>query len=258
MGDYVTDKRYKHLNRNSALPLYYQLKEHIKEAIVKGQYKANDKLPTEEELCKEFSISRPVVRQAYDELIKEGLVGRHKGRGTFVKKTADKHSLFKDFIGFSFEENVRDLEKESKIVKVEKITDPLIAMRMEIPKDSELLHIIRIVHDLEYPVSMIESYLPVDYFINIEKYMLISIDKTIIELIESLYGIHIDKAIRSLTAMKISKERADFLHGNIDDLVYEIETQYVDVFERNVILEYVTYLVSKMNINIEVNRKQSL
>ena len=43
------DQRYVYLNRNSALPLYYQLKEHIKDAILKGEYKPNDRLPTEEE-----------------------------------------------------------------------------------------------------------------------------------------------------------------------------------------------------------------
>ena len=84
-----------HLDRDSAIPLYYQLKEQIKTDILKGQYKPNDRLPTEEELCKQLSISRPVVRQAYDELIKEGLVIRRKGSGTFVKQRADKNSLFK-------------------------------------------------------------------------------------------------------------------------------------------------------------------
>lgn len=255
MNNYSNNKSVIILNRESALPLYYQLKEHLKEAILKGQYKINDKLPTEEELCKQLSISRPVVRQAYDELIKEGLIGRHKGRGTFVKEQADKKSLFKEFIGFSFEKNITNLADNSKIVKIEKICDPLINTRLKISYNSEVIHIERVVHDCEYPISMIESYVPVCYFKNIEDYMLITIDKTMIEVIENFYGIYIQNAKRSLKAMKITDEKAAFLHGTTDDLIYEVETRYFDAFERIVILEYVTYLTSKMKLEVEINRK---
>ena len=228
----LLDQRYVYLNRNSALPLYYQLKEHIKDAILKGEYKPNDRLPTEEELCKQFSISRPVVRQAYDELIKERLIERRKGSGTFVKKVTNKNSLFKEFISFSFERNIPDIEENSK-----------------------LLHIIRVTHELEYPISMIETYIPCQYFLNIENYILLSMNKTIIEVIENMYGIQLVKAFRKLNSMPISKERADFLHGEMDDLVFEIETKYQDIFGRIAILEYATYLTSKMVLSIEINRR---
>lgn len=253
---YPMDKQYFNLDRNSALPLYYQLKEQIKESILNGRYKPNDQLPTEEELCGTYSISRPVVRQAYDALIKEDLIGRHKGRGTFVKDRADKRSLLKDLLVFSFEERITDLEKTSKIIKVNTIVDPLIASRLAIEETSELLHIVRIVHDLEYPVSMIESYLPKNYFFNIEQHFLMSVDRPVINLVETLYGVTLEKASRELRALNISKERAAYLHGNLDDLVYEVETKYFDYFGRIVVLEYVSYLTSKMSIAVTVNRNQ--
>ena len=49
MDDYSQDKRFQYLNRNSSLPLYYQIKEHIKAAILNGEFKPNDRLPTEDE-----------------------------------------------------------------------------------------------------------------------------------------------------------------------------------------------------------------
>ena len=72
------------INRDSAVPLYFQLKEQIKSLILSGAYKPFDQLPTEEELCKSLNVSRPVIRQAYSELIKENLIGRKKGSGTYV------------------------------------------------------------------------------------------------------------------------------------------------------------------------------
>jgi GntR family transcriptional regulator len=74
------------LNKFSKIPLYLQLKDSIKKAINDGILKNKEQLPTEESLCKVFNVSRPVVRQAYNELIDEGLVLRHQGKGTFVHK----------------------------------------------------------------------------------------------------------------------------------------------------------------------------
>lgn len=255
LKDVSRDELFTFLNRNSGLPLYYQLKEHIKDAILRGQYKPNDKLPTEEELCRQFSISRPVVRQAYDELIKEGLVGRKKGSGTYVKQQADKDSLFYDFVSFSFEKNVDDLANNSKIVKIDRIIDKKMNARLNISVQDEVLHVVRIIHHMEYPESMIESYIPCRYFANLEKYIFMSIDKTILDVVETMYGIYIQKANRALTAIKISKEKADFLHCYEGNIAYEIETKYQDGFGRIVVLEYVTYLAQKKKITIDINRK---
>ena len=98
-------------------------------------------------------------------------------------------------------------------------------LRFQLPENSELLHIIRVTHELEYPISMIETYIPCQYFLNIENYILLSMNKTIIEV------------------------------GEMDDLVFEIETKYQDIFGRIAILEYATYLTSKMELSIEINRR---
>ncbi|MEG1301833.1 MAG: GntR family transcriptional regulator, partial [Erysipelotrichaceae bacterium] len=72
-------------------------------AIIQGILKPNDKLPTEEELCKTFSISRPVIRQAYSELINEGIITRYKGKGTFVKEREIKGAFFRELSNFQNE-----------------------------------------------------------------------------------------------------------------------------------------------------------
>ena len=57
------------LDKTSAVPLYEQLRKALLEAITSGKLSAGTKLPTEEELCAQFGISRPVARQAYNMLI---------------------------------------------------------------------------------------------------------------------------------------------------------------------------------------------
>jgi GntR family transcriptional regulator len=65
-------------------PLYYQLKNILKSRILSNELKGNGRLPTEAEFCKEYNVSRVTVRQALSELMKEGLIYRDRGKGTFV------------------------------------------------------------------------------------------------------------------------------------------------------------------------------
>jgi len=72
------------IDKSIPIPIYYQLKECIKEKIRRGEFKPGDRIPTEQELCRMFGISRTPVRQALTELVYEGVLYRRPGRGTFV------------------------------------------------------------------------------------------------------------------------------------------------------------------------------
>ena len=70
-------------------PLYHQLKNILKSRILSNKLKANRRLPSETELCLEYNVSRVTVRQALSELMKDGLIYRDRGRGTFVIEGAE-------------------------------------------------------------------------------------------------------------------------------------------------------------------------
>ena len=74
--------------------LYTDIYDNIKKNIVKGIYTPGEKLPSENDFCKEFGASRGTVRKALDMLAEEGLVNSLHGKGVFV--------LENDFINFSF------------------------------------------------------------------------------------------------------------------------------------------------------------
>ncbi len=78
------------IDRSAPTPLYYQLKQLLKQLIQKGDLRPGDRLPTEQELCARYSISRAPVRQALAELVREGYVIRRAGAGTFVATGAQK------------------------------------------------------------------------------------------------------------------------------------------------------------------------
>ncbi|MDT8346119.1 MAG: GntR family transcriptional regulator [Thermohalobaculum sp.] len=66
------------------LPRYLQIMLTLRERIQAGVYPLQTLMPTEAELCTEFSVSRYTVREALRRLADQGLVARRKGAGTLV------------------------------------------------------------------------------------------------------------------------------------------------------------------------------
>jgi multiple sugar transport system substrate-binding protein len=72
------------LDPGQPIPIYFQLKTLLLEEILEGRYGVDGRLPTEHELCEQFAISRTPVSRALSELADEGVILRHRRRGTFV------------------------------------------------------------------------------------------------------------------------------------------------------------------------------
>jgi DNA-binding GntR family transcriptional regulator len=88
------------INKYSNVPLYSQLKALIIEKIDNGEYAEETKIPSEQELCEHYDISRPTVRQAVAELTNNGYLYKEKGKGTFVAKKKTKVDI-KSYTGFT-------------------------------------------------------------------------------------------------------------------------------------------------------------
>jgi GntR family transcriptional regulator len=69
---------------DSPIPLYVQLADVLRQRIARGQWRAGDRLPSLDDLGRQFDLARVTVRQAVDVLAREGIVSPQQGRGTFV------------------------------------------------------------------------------------------------------------------------------------------------------------------------------
>jgi DNA-binding LacI/PurR family transcriptional regulator len=61
-----------------------ELRESIRVAILGGDFRAGDRLPSENDLAAQYGVSRPTVREALGGLVQEGVLERFQGKGTFV------------------------------------------------------------------------------------------------------------------------------------------------------------------------------
>ena len=72
------------IDRESHQKLYHQLLSIIGKKIESGEWPVGSQIPTEEELCQMFSVSRATVRTAVLDLVRQGYLKRQQGKGTFI------------------------------------------------------------------------------------------------------------------------------------------------------------------------------
>ena len=75
------------INNSSMVPIYEQIMDQIKTAIIKGELQPDTVLPSVRGLSKELKISALTVKKAYDNLEEEGFTVTVHGKGTYVAAT---------------------------------------------------------------------------------------------------------------------------------------------------------------------------
>ena len=74
----------KTVDRGSKEKLYVQIYSIILEKIESGEWPLGTQIPSEDELCRIYDVSKVTVREAIQELAREGYLKRQQGKGTFV------------------------------------------------------------------------------------------------------------------------------------------------------------------------------
>jgi len=74
----------KTVDRESQQKLYVQMYSIIKDKIEQREWSAGSQIPTEDELCTTYNVSKATVRMAIAELVRNGYLRKQQGKGTFV------------------------------------------------------------------------------------------------------------------------------------------------------------------------------
>jgi len=148
------------INRNLKIPYYHQLYENIAKSIENSQFEEGEKLAGELELCKKYGVSRITVRQALKELELNGYIIRERGRGTFVRKKIETHSLQK-VSSIVDELKSKGVKTQNKIIILETaVPDERIRRVLEIGREEKILFIERLVVAYGAPLYITKAYFP--------------------------------------------------------------------------------------------------
>lgn len=80
----LTDKT---VDRDSQQKLYVQMESIIRDKIMSAEWPAGSQIPTEDDLCRMYDVSKATVRMAIADLVRDGYLRKQQGKGTFVTDT---------------------------------------------------------------------------------------------------------------------------------------------------------------------------
>lgn len=146
-----------HLDRDSVVPLYFQLQEILKEKIEIGLWSAGEAIPPEVDLCATYGVSRTVVRQALAILEQDRQIIRVRGSGTFVAMPKVEQRAG----GFS--RLLASATPGARITILDARTQTAsrrIGTQLDLKVDSDVLRVMSLLHIRDVPVALFDSFFP--------------------------------------------------------------------------------------------------
>lgn len=149
---------------NRIVPLYHQVEQVIRHRIATRQYDIGLQIPSEHELGRELKVSRVTIREALRELVREKLLVKVQGKGTFVAPELPKVLQPIKYSGFL--EDLYQRVEQLEVVTVEMArvppTDYVRTVLQLPPAAKEIVQIKRCRHVDRDPFSFTINYLPVE------------------------------------------------------------------------------------------------
>jgi GntR family transcriptional regulator len=240
------------MNIKKSRPLYFIIKEDIKEKILNGKYKSGDVLPTENSLCEEYKSSRVTIRRAINELIQENVLERGFGMTARVKSSPVPRSL--NHLGGLQEELTQagimcfSYILNSDIIKA----DNILAEKMSLPVGEELYIIERLRYANSNPLCYQTIYLPVILCPDLDVKNLTKV--SLYETIEKHYGLKISYAKQTIHACMANYKVAALLELN--DLTCMLKINRTAYLDTNQCIEYSEsyYVSDRYELSMTLNR----
>jgi GntR family transcriptional regulator len=196
------------MRRTDGVPLYVQVREKLRSEY--SQLEPNTAIPTELELMRRFGVSRITLRKAVDDLVVDGLLERHQGKGTFTSVPKLTHEL--NAIT-SWTEQLRALGYSprtanrtcSEIVPPRRVAH---ALNLSGSEKVVMLRRTRLVGD--EPLSLMTNYIPSRLVPNIAREA--ESAESLYELLERRYHLVPDRATDTVETRAATAEEADTLN----------------------------------------------
>lgn len=189
------------LERNNPKPLYQQLHDILVDAIDSGTWDPNEKIPSENNLSATYGLSRMTVRSVLTDLVKEGMLYRVQGKGTFVAEKIT--TLSPSYIGIREQLEQMGYEVTTKIIECKtEACNSAIARYLGIESGSPVFKIKRVRYIKGEPISIHTSHIPPHYSERLTPELLEK--EQLCVLLSEFYGLQkkqVDETLESILAL---------------------------------------------------------
>lgn len=180
------------LQKNSPIPLYYQLTEMLREKIRLGELKPGGQLPSERELSETYRISRMTVRQALAYLIREGNLVARQGLGTFVAEPKLAYDAL-HLLSFTEEMMLEGAAPVSQVLEQAIVVPPdVVAADLALEPRATTVKIVRLRLSQGTPLLLETVYIPASLCPGLEQTDLAT--QSLYSVLENRYGLRLSHA----------------------------------------------------------------
>jgi GntR family transcriptional regulator len=188
------------LDKDSPIPLYYQLVETLRERIRSGELKPGTQLPPERDLSEHFGISRMTVRQALQFLVNEEALVARQGLGTFIAEPKLTYDPF-HALGFTDDMMRRGADATSRVIEQRVIEPPVnIATHLNLQPKDHTTKIVRLRLSDGVPMLLETVFVPSKRFAGLERANLSK--QSLYQLMRDKYGVRPAGARHTLEAVQ--------------------------------------------------------
>ena len=199
------------------LPLHVRVKDDLIRRVRANEWGSTTPLPPESALAEAYGISVGTLRRVLAELSAEGLLERHQGRGTYVRRATFQHSLFRFFRmhgGTSQTPESRILERNVRDAPLE------VAEALKIQAGSPTVHLHRLRLWQDTPFLVEDIWLPLPQFQPFADTDIKDLGSLLYPEYETRVGIVIGSATEELSVTQATREQSALLDcQNGDPLV---------------------------------------
>lgn len=198
------------LSGDERLPLYQRLAETLRRDIVGRRWRPGDQLPSENVIAEDYQVAPGTVRQALQQLVREGLVERFHGKGTFVRRPTFDQTMFR-FFRFRGP-SINAVVPESRILR--RTVEPApsrVAQQLQFREGEDAIHISRLRLVDGQPLVAEEIWLPLNLFAAFMDIPVGDVPPLLYPTYDAHCGQAIVRAEEELTAELASRETARLL-----------------------------------------------
>lgn len=236
----------------STLPLYMQIKEALRAKILDGTYAAHERLPSEREMIDAFGVSRITVRQAMNDLQKEGLLFKVHGKGTFVAMPSVSQELT-HLQGFGEAMRLQGHETHSEVFGLSTVkASSLACLKLGIAEGSAVTEIKRVRYLNRDPVSIDYSWVRHETGSRLSEKNLR--EKDLFSLLENELHQPLHSADIEIEATSASNEVAMRLHVSNGSPILRIERLTFAAENRPLVFEYLHYPAERFKYKMKIMR----
>jgi DNA-binding GntR family transcriptional regulator len=200
------------------MPVYFQIALDIRQRIVAGEWRAGERIAPELELVREYAVSRVTIRQALAELVKDDLLERHRGSGTYVRE--QQHPLVYDLnltVG-EMATRLREagLDNRADVLETGVLDVPPheLRLRLQIAPGGHAVYLVRRILINEEPAAVYRSWFDAARVPGLEHAK--GLDGSLSAVLSEQYGLVPSRAENALEVVRFTREDAELLGSTQD------------------------------------------